>query len=236
LPVVIDFHPRGGTAASWKGSTNWASVADSKGFVVVWPNGIESSWNVGRCCGPAHDQGIDDVAFARAIVTTLARDACIDSKRVYATGCSNGGGMAYKVACDAADVFAAVAPVDFDCTTGPTNDVSCAACTPTRPISETQFRATDDSVVPYDGGVSAVTSAIIFPGAPANFATWAEINMCTGTPQALPDHPSCQAYPTCAEGADTILCTVQGGSHCNNYQSFGIVDIAWQMFESQALP
>ena len=144
--------------------------------------------------------------------------------------------MAYKVACDAADVFAAVAPVDFDCTTGPTNAVSCAACNPARPISETQFRGTNDQTVPYNGGVSAVNAAITFPGAPANFATWGQINMCTDAPQPLADHPTCDAYEMCGGGVKTTLCTVQNGTHCGNYQSFGIVDIAWQMFQQEALP
>ena len=63
----------------------------------------------------------------RAIINQLQTDACIDSKRVYASGCSNGGGMSYKLACDAADVIAAVAPVDCDCVTGSTSNPSCAS-------------------------------------------------------------------------------------------------------------
>ena len=37
-------------------------------------------------------------------------------------------------------------------------------------------------------------------------------------------------------GAETILCTVQNGTHCGNYSSFGIVNIAWEMFRRSALP
>jgi polyhydroxybutyrate depolymerase len=237
MPVVIDFHPRGGSAISWKGSTNWASVADARGFVVVWPDGIDNSWNVGeRCCGPAHDQNVDDVAFTREILAALARDTCIDRRRIYATGCSNGGGMAYKLACSAADAIAAVAPVDFDCTTGPTNDPSCGGCSPARPISATQFRGTNDTVVPYNGGVSAVNAAITFPGAPANFATWAQINGCTGTPRAVPDLPSCETYPVCSAGVENTLCTVQNGTHCGSYDSFDVVNIAWEQMSKVTLP
>jgi polyhydroxybutyrate depolymerase len=236
VPVVIDFHPRGGSAMSWKGSTNWASVADARGFVVVWPDGIDNSWNVGeRCCGPAHDQNVDDVAFTRAILVALATDMCVDRRRVYATGCSNGGGMAYKLACSAADIIAAVAPVDFDCTTGPTNDPSCGGCSPARPISGTQFRGTNDNVVPYNGGVSAVNAAITFPGAPANFATWARINGCRGTPRALPDLPTCETYPVCSAGTETTLCTVPNGTHCGSYDSFDVVGIAWEQMSKFTL-
>jgi polyhydroxybutyrate depolymerase len=236
VPVVIDFHPLGGSGPQWKSATNWASVADSHGFIVVWPSGVGSSWNVGRCCGSAQSQNVDDVAFTKAIVTTLASEACIDRKRVYATGCSNGGGMAYKLACDAADVIAAVAPVDFDCITGPTSNPSCASCTPARPISETQFRGTSDVAVPYNGGSTPVVAGLMFPGAPSNFSTWGGINACTGTPAPLPAHADCKTYPMCGGGVDTTLCTVQNGTHCGNYQSFGIVDIVWEQFQRESLP
>ena len=234
LAVVIDYHPLGGTGASWKGSTTWGSVADSNGFIMVWPDGIGNSWNVGRCCSTAQSENVDDVAFTRAIVTTLLQEACIDTKRVYATGCSNGGGMAFKVACDAADVIAAVAPVDFDCVTGAAANPSCGSCAPARPISEIQFRGTSDTAVPYDGGSGP--RGTIFPGAKENFTEWGGINQCTGTPQAVAAQSSCQAYPACGAGAQTILCTVQNGTHCGNYQSFGIVNLAWSLFQKTSLP
>lgn len=234
VPVVIDFHPLGGTGNSWKNSTGWGGLADTEGFIMIWPDGVGNSWHVGRCCATAESQNVDDVGFTRAIIAALSEQACIDPKRVYATGCSNGGGMAFKVACDAADVIAAVAPVDFDCVTGSTAEPSCGDCSPARPISEFQFRGTNDTAVPYSGGSGPAGTQ--FPGAEANFAEWAEINACTGSAEPLSEHSGCEAYPSCAEGAETVLCTVQNGTHCGNYQSFGIVDIAWEMFQRSSLP
>jgi polyhydroxybutyrate depolymerase len=237
VPVVIDFHPLGGTGASWKGSTGWGALADREGFIMIWPDGVSNSWNAGRCCRAAFEQNIDDVGFTRAIIAALARDACIDGKRVYASGCSNGGGMAFKVACDAADVIAAVAPVDFDCVTSEAaSDRTCGArCAPSRPISEIQFRGTADTAVPYEGGLRS-GGTTTFPGAQETFMSFGSINMCTGSPAALPGHTACQAYPMCGGDVDTVLCTVQNGTHCGSYQSFGIVAIAWEMFKTKALP
>jgi polyhydroxybutyrate depolymerase len=237
VPVVIDFHPLGGTGASWKGSTGWSALADRQGFIMIWPDGVSSSWNAGRCCRTALEQNIDDVAFTRAIIATLSREACIDVKRVYATGCSNGGGMAFKVACDAADVIAAVAPVDFDCvTSAAASDRTCGTtCAPSRPISEIQFRGTNDTAVPYEGGLRS-GGTTTFPGAQQTFMSFGAINMCTGAPQPLPNHSACQAYPMCGADVDTVLCTVQNGTHCGSYQSFGIVNIAWEVFQKHALP
>jgi polyhydroxybutyrate depolymerase len=236
VPVVIDYHPLGGSGSTWKNATGWGALADSTGFIMVWPNGYQNSWNVGRCCPPAMDQNIDDVAFTRAIIAQLKTDACIDAKRVYATGCSNGGGMSYMVACRAADVIAAVAPVDFDCVVGPTNDPSCGGCAPARPISETQFRATGDQAVAYNGGPAPIPQGMDFPGAEQNFSDWASIDQCTDSVQPLSNHPACETHRTCSAGAQTTLCTIQGGSHCGNYQSFGIVNIAWEMFQQESLP
>jgi polyhydroxybutyrate depolymerase len=234
MPVVIDFHGRGGSASSWKSATGWDSLADQQGFIMIWPDGVGNTWNAGRCCGGT----VDDVAFVREIIATLKKDVCIDPKRVYATGCSAGGGMTYKVGCDAADLIAAVAPVDFDCAyssdnTG--NTPSCGGCKPARPISEIQFRGTADAMALYDGGIRS-GGTNYHAGALKNFAEWGQINQCTGTPAAMADHPACEEYPSCGGDADTILCTVQNGSHCGSYQSFGIVNIAWEMFQKHALP
>jgi polyhydroxybutyrate depolymerase len=245
VPVVFDFHGLGGSGSSQKGLSGWATLGDSKGFITVFPNGVGNSWNIGRCCSTAQTQNVDDVGFVRAIIKQLQADACIDSKRVYASGCSNGGGMSYKLACDAADVIAAVAPVDCDCVTGSTSNPSCASCSPARPISEVAFRATGDQVVPYDGGRCSIAadcppgmscSTFDFPGAATNFSTWATIDQCTGAAQALTGHPACQTNATCGAGAQITLCTQQGGSHCGNYASLGIINIAWEMFQKEALP
>jgi polyhydroxybutyrate depolymerase len=236
VPVVIDFHPLGGTGNGQRNLSGWGDLADQEGFIAVFPNGVDNSWNVGRCCPPAADQQVDDVAFARAIIAQLQTEACVDAKRIYASGCSNGGGMSYKVACEAADVIAAVAPVDFDCVVGPNNVPSCGGCNPARPISEIQFRATGDFAVNYEGGPAPIPQGMDFPGAEQNLSDWGEINSCTGAPAPLDDHPACEAFPTCADGAQTMLCTRQGGGHCNNYAALDIVNVAWEMFQNTSLP
>jgi polyhydroxybutyrate depolymerase len=233
---VIDFHPLGGTGASWKGSTGWAELADSEGFIVIWPDGVQNSWNAGRCCRAAMEQNVDDIGFTKAIIQSLREDACINPKRVYATGCSNGGGMAFRVACEAADVIAAVAPVDFDCVTSAMDsDRTCGECAPARPISEIQFRGTADTAVPYEGGLRE-GGTTTFPGARQTFDSWGEINMCTGSPGELAGHPACETYPQCGGGASTVLCTIQNGSHCGSYGSFDIANVAWELFQTKELP
>jgi polyhydroxybutyrate depolymerase len=236
VPVVFDFHGLGGNGMQQRNLSGWAAVADREGFIMVYPNGSSNAWNVGRCCPPAADQGVDDVAFVRAVIAQLQRDACIDSKRVYASGCSNGGGMSYKLACEAADAIAGIAPVDFDCVVGENNVPSCGGCNPGRAISAIQFRATGDALVAYEGGPAPIPQGMDLPGAEQNFSDWGEINSCTGTPQAVAGRAACQTFPACGGGVATTLCTRQGGSHCGNYQALDIANVAWEQLQRASLP
>jgi polyhydroxybutyrate depolymerase len=222
LPVVFDFHGLGGNSNQQKNLSRWDDVGDEQGFITVYPQGVENAWNAGLCC---NNNATDDVAFVREIIAALASDTCVDTRRIFASGCSNGGGMSYKLACEAADVIAGIAPVDFDCVDGP----GCGNCEPERPITVVQFRGTNDQLVDYEGNGP-------FAGAQANLATWSEINECTGAAEPLQENNACEAPPTCSGGAQTILCTVQNGTHCGSYGYFKIAQVAWRVLEGEALP
>ena len=142
VPLVVDFHPLGGSGSSEEGSSPYKGQTDPEGVVTAYPNGLSGpsggAWNVGPCCVA----NVDDVAFARALVAQVETKACIDTKRVYAVGFSMGGGMSHYVACHAADLFAAVAPASFDLL-----KENEAGCTPPRPIAEISFRSSNDPLV-----------------------------------------------------------------------------------------
>jgi polyhydroxybutyrate depolymerase len=122
----------GDAGSSQEGSTGWKQEGDSTGFITVFPNGIGNSWSVGRCCSAAQSGNVDDVQFTRDMIKWLEAHSCVDPKRIYASGGSNGGGMSYMVACYAAAVIAAVAPVDFDCITAPGGPTARPSTSPVR--------------------------------------------------------------------------------------------------------
>src|SRR5262245_9081284 len=212
VPLVLDLHGSGSSAQLQEAVSGFRALADANGFIVAYPNGEFQQWNAGVCCDPAASAGVDDVAFARDVVADIASKANIDPLRVYATGLSNGGGMAHRLACEAADVFAAAAPVAFPLALDP-----LTACQPVRPISVLHFAGLTDQIIPYDGGVatSPVTGQMfVVPPAPASFAYWATADGCTdGPPDMIEDlgnGASCDTYTPCAAGVAVGLCSIHG--------------------------
>lgn len=227
VPLVVDFHPLGGSGPSERSGSPYPAQTDPEGVVMAFPSGKSGpsggAWNVGPCCVA----NVDDVEFARAMVAQIQESACIDPKRIYAVGFSMGGGMSHYVACHAADLFAAVAPAAFDLLEENVDD-----CTPPRPITVVSFRGTSDPIVPYDGGYSAVVSGmpVTFLGANTTFETWASKNGCTGSATAE-DADGCKWYSDCEGGVEVGLCTKQGGSH-----EPGNASVGWPVLKNHTLP
>jgi polyhydroxybutyrate depolymerase len=187
--------------------------------VVAFPNGYSkfpggrlATWNAGGCCGDARDKGVDDVGFARAVVMMLQARLNIDPARVFATGMSNGGMMVHRLACEAPDVFRAVASVAG-------TDVT-QSCQPGRPVSVLHIHALDDDHVLFQGGAgpqafrdrSKVTN---FTSVPDTLAHWVRREHCGTQPRRTLDRPGayCEAYAGCDGGAAVQLCVTEQGGH-----------------------
>lgn len=108
--LVLAFHGHGGSPEGTERMTGWSDRADDLGAVIVYPEGIGVSFNAGDCCGAAHDQQVDDVSAALAMIDDVATHIPIDPDRVYSTGFSNGASMSYRLACET-DRLAAIGPV-----------------------------------------------------------------------------------------------------------------------------
>jgi polyhydroxybutyrate depolymerase len=229
LAAVFDLHGASGSGSGQQGQSGWGAVADRNGFLVVYPDGVDGYWNVDdTCCGTAGKQKIDDVGFLKAIIPQLGKDFCIDAKRIYVTGFSNGGGLAHRMGCDAADVIAAIAPMATDLRTQP--------CKPVRPISMMEFRGTKDSLEPYEGGlVGPAGGQYVAVGAKASLKLWADINQCTGTATTIDKY--CESYTACQDDVETDLCSLTGVDHSpyGNSLNFNVADVAWKMFQRQPM-
>ena len=110
-PLVVDLHGFGSNRNQQRLISNWSALSEVEGFLVAWPDGIDNSWNGISCCGTGVSSDVDDVGFIRAMVAAIQAEVNVDAGRIYVTGLSNGGAMSHRLACEAADVFTAAAPM-----------------------------------------------------------------------------------------------------------------------------
>lgn len=149
-PVVLNFHGGGAYAANQQSYSRMDATAEREGFLAVYPDGTGRlatrllTWNAGTCCGYASEHNVDDVGFTRAVVEDLSRRTPANRSRIYATGLSNGAMMAYRLALEASDLIAAIAPVAGS---------EVAPFHPVRPVSILHIHSVDDPRALYTGGL-----------------------------------------------------------------------------------
>jgi polyhydroxybutyrate depolymerase len=237
MPVILAIHGGGGNsrAAARTSCPGGAiespgclhAMAGREGVAVVYPNGTGAriapnlrTWNAGggaqgwQCVsGRACKDGVDDIAYFRALLADLSRWVAVDPRRVYATGLSNGGAMSYRLACDMADRIAAIAPV------GGANQYSTTAtCAPARPVPVLQIHGTADPCWPYEGGKAACAQrdSMAKMSVDGSMRIWAAINGCGAEQSAQPmaSEPRVQTERidwTSCRGETTLIRTVGGG-------------------------
>ncbi|MBX3191134.1 MAG: prolyl oligopeptidase family serine peptidase [Labilithrix sp.] len=215
--LVLAFHGYGSNVTQMRGQTGFDAASDARGFIVAYAEGTglaSKGFNGGDCCGrPAWSDETDDLGLARAIVKALSADYCVDPKRVYSAGFSNGGFMSYRFVCEAADVFAAVASVSGVLGTPP------ETCKPARAVPILHVHGTADTTVPYQGGPAAgglgALAGINFRSVTDSVTHFRKSFACAenATPIFAKGDTKCEAWSGCSAGARVELCTVEGGGH-----------------------
>lgn len=205
LPLVVNMHGWGSSKEQQAAFSQMSADAERRGYAIAYLQGYDASFNAGFCCGGASDDDIDDVGFAVAVVDDVDRRACLDRDRVYATGFSNGAFMAYRLACEAAETFVAVAPV------AGVMSVDLETCTPSRPVSVIHFHGMSDLNVLYEG-----RPWLGVPGVPELMTLFAAHDGCDRKPVVTLqiDDVLCETWPGCGDGAQVSVCRVDGGGHC----------------------
>ena len=170
-----------------------------------------ATWNAGNCCGKARDEHVDDVGFLRALVADIGKRASVAPQRVYAIGMSNGAMMAYRLACEAGDVFRAIMAV-----AGTDNTATCA---PRRPVPILHIHAQDDPLVLFNGGAGDKLrfgdAATDFVSVPDTISRWVKLDHAQTRPQRVLSVPGayCDRYAASRGGAPVELCVTETGGH-----------------------
>ncbi|MBG0830230.1 polyhydroxybutyrate depolymerase [Planomonospora sp. ID67723] len=202
-PLVVMLHGGFGSARQAERSYGWNAEADRRRFAVAYPDGYGRAWNVGGgCCGRPGRQGVDDVAFISRMVAEVGRELRTDPRRVYAAGISNGGMMAYRLACDTT-IFAAVGPVAA---------TRLGGCPAPEPLSVVHVHGLADEAVRFDGAPGAGFAGIDGPPVPEVLAAWRTAGRC-GRPAVSGSGPVTTELARCPRGRAVELITVRGAGH-----------------------
>lgn len=217
-PVVLMFHGGGGTALGTREYPGWDELADQKGFIAVYPDGAGflkrkfHTFNAGSCCGHAMKKKVDDVGFAAALLDELARTFCIDTRRVYATGFSNGAMMSYRLACELSHRIAAIGPV--------AGTLGIDNCRPSRPVSLMHVHGTADPYEPYQGGKGEKSFPFtrhktVFRSVDETLSFWIQAIGASPKPTATVTKGASvmETYGPGRKGSEVVLLKIRGGGH-----------------------
>jgi len=218
FPVILAFHGGGMQGAGMRRLTQLDALADRDGFIVIYPDGIDKHWNDGRS---TIKNPQDDVGFISKLLGTLSQDHAVNSRRIYATGISNGALFAERLGCELSPQIAGIAPV-----AGTLPAETAPGCRPSRPVAVMQIDGTADPIMPYGGGAVKDFGG---RGEGGNVLSvmqtaeqWARLNRCEIRAEARPLPVTARfdrtrafstQYLNCAPGGQVRILTVEGGGH-----------------------
>lgn len=204
VPVVVLMHGVMMTAAQILDVTQLATQTGPA--IIVAPQGWEQSWNAGGCCGAAFRAGMDDVGFVRsALQQVLAANPAADPSRVYAVGFSNGGRMAYRLACDMPGVFAGFAAAEA---------VPVQNCSTLHPLSILIIAQQADPLITIDADRPPKwTEGVAEPTVAAVLTRERAMDGCAGGPRVTYTGVAERSIWNCAAGTRVTYVWYPGGSH-----------------------
>ena len=175
-PLLIVMHGYTGSAGNIMEYSGLNQVADENGFVVAYPQGLRDDsgnrfFNVGYDFHTGEDAAVDDLGFIRELVASLQETYSLSEKNVFATGMSNGGDMSYLLACEASDVFKAIAPV-----AGMILQWIYDTCTPENPMPVFEIHGTQDYVTYWEGDMNNEDGWGAYPDVRTMMDFWIGLN------------------------------------------------------------
>lgn len=206
LSLVVALHGGLGSGDQLAETSQFEPLAEREHFVVAFPDGVGATWNAGACCGTAVTRKIDDVAFLAALVDEIARKVSIDRTRTFVVGHSNGAMMAFRLGCEAANVFSAVVPV--------AGSLEIDRCSPAKAVALLAIHGDADRNHPIDGGTGDRSiSNVSYRSMSASLLIWAGAMGCTSSSVAVAGPITTTTWIGCREGVATQYQVIAGADH-----------------------
>jgi len=208
LPLIIVMHGYTDSPNGIERYSGFTDYAQEYGYLVVYPQGLDASWNAGRCCGTSSSRNVMDFEWiGEAIVDDIATHACVDRDRVYASGMSNGCMMSEGLACQYPDVFAAVGCHSGCMSISGGNSACDRDFGATSRIGVLEVHGTSDTLVPMDGNFYC--DAVL-----ETEEAWADRNGCgIATEYFSSGIYSCERRSGCTNGGAVEQCLARGERH-----------------------
>lgn len=187
--LVFAIHGSGGIAENFMKITQKidGKMAEDN-FMLVFPQGYKRYWNECRKASTAEANriDIDEEAFFEAMIRYFVRNYRIDRKKVFVSGVSGGGQMAYKMGMRLPRSFRAIAA--FVANMPAAENMDCIASG--KPVPTLIINGTADPVNPHEGGeMKAGLPLGKVVSTAESFRYWANLAGYSGEPvsRVLPD-------------------------------------------------
>jgi polyhydroxybutyrate depolymerase len=235
VPAVLLFHGNGGAAADLDADSGLSELADRRGFLAVYPQGLSVGAGNSFWAGSGRvDLGVDDLRYTADLLDDLQRRLCVDPARVHAGGFSAGGSVTAWLACELAGRVAAVAAVSGAYFAEP------GECRPPRPVPVLAVHGTNDEVIPYGGIRATVPWPLELPSLPAWLGGWAARDSCAGDPAVFLDSSEVTGvrWSGCRGGTEVVHYRINGGGHDAPRTLAGrsLVEVLWDFFAAHPMP
>jgi polyhydroxybutyrate depolymerase len=271
LPLVLNLHGATQNATIQELQTGMDASSDRDGYLVAYPDGTriakqltpdpvagdaQYGFDAGACCGDPSTNHLDDVDFLLSVISDVAAHTPVDLRRVYVTGMSNGGMMAYAMAAQASTRIAAIASV--------AGQLELPTIHPQRPVPTLEFHSVDDPIARFEGasGATPPDRYSVMDGIHA----WVRADHCDATPRVGTPIVGTGAsaglgatlvtYSGCRGGSEVALWKLRGSGHVwpgapfntgprNTWLLDGVGrgttlldanEVMWRFFERFALP
>jgi polyhydroxybutyrate depolymerase len=142
-PAVIAFHAYKSDANGFRWLISPDEYADKFGYIMIYPNALNKSWNVGKGFGSTNKE-TDDLQFFKLLVDRITQSHLVDGNRLYAVGFSNGAQAATTMLCETPEKIAAAAIVS--------HTMNIDSCNPIAKVPTLLIHGKKDRMAPFYGG------------------------------------------------------------------------------------